>query len=38
VYAARHRVELAGKPATPLPLRTAQQALYIAVAVAIAAA
>ena len=38
VYAARHQVTLAGKPATPLPLRTAEQVLYVAVAVTIAIA
>jgi uncharacterized membrane protein len=38
VYAARHQVTLAGKPATPLPLRTAEQILYVAVAVTIAIA
>jgi len=36
VYAARHQVALAGKPATPLPLRTAQQVIYVAAAVTIA--
>lgn len=38
VYAARHRVTLAGKPVTPLPLRTAEQILYIGAAVTIALA
>jgi uncharacterized membrane protein len=38
VHAARHRVALGGKPATPLPLRTAEQLLYIAVALTIALA
>lgn len=36
VYAARHRMELAGKPATPLPLRTALQALFLAAALTVA--
>jgi uncharacterized membrane protein len=38
VYAARHHVELAGKPATPLPLRTALQIVYLAAALTIALA
>ena len=36
VYAARHRVALAGEPVTPLPLRTAEQILYVGAAVTIA--
>jgi len=36
VYAARHQVALAGKPASPLLLRTAGQVLYVAVAATIA--
>ncbi|RSM65185.1 DoxX family protein [Actinoplanes sp. ATCC 53533] len=38
VYAARHHVDLAGKPATPLPLRTALQVLYVAAALTVALA
>jgi len=38
VYAARHSVDLAGKPATPLPLRTALQVLYVATALTVALA
>ena len=38
IYAARHQVTLAGEPATPLPLRTAEQILYVAAAVTIAVA
>jgi uncharacterized membrane protein len=38
VYAARHHVALAGKPATSLPLRTAEQILFIGAAVTIALA
>lgn len=36
VYAARHEVTLAGKPTTSLPLRTAEQVLYVAVALTVA--
>jgi uncharacterized membrane protein len=36
VYAARHQVELAGKPATPLLLRTALQAVFLAAALTVA--
>jgi uncharacterized membrane protein len=32
VYAARHQVSLAGERATPLPLRTAEQILYVGAA------
>jgi uncharacterized membrane protein len=38
VYAARHQVDLAGKPATPLPLRTALQVLFLASAMTVALA
>ena len=38
VYAARHQVDLAGKPATPLPLRTALQVLFVAAALTVALA
>ncbi len=38
VYAARHRIDLAGKPPTPLPLRTALQVLYLAAALTVALA
>lgn len=38
VHAARHQVDLAGKPATPLPLRTALQVLYVAAALTVALA
>jgi uncharacterized membrane protein len=38
VHAARHHVDLAGKPATPLPLRTALQVLYVAAALTVALA
>jgi uncharacterized membrane protein len=38
VFAARHHVDLAGKPATPLPLRTALQVLYVAAALTVALA
>ncbi|GAA3902911.1 DoxX family protein [Actinoplanes auranticolor] len=38
VHAARHHVELAGKPATPLPLRTALQAVFVAAALTVALA
>jgi uncharacterized membrane protein len=38
VYAARHRITLAGEPVTRLPLRTAEQLLYIGVALTIALA
>lgn len=38
VHAARHGVELAGKPATPLPARTALQVLYVAAALTVALA
>jgi len=38
VYAARHQVDLAGKPATPLPLRTGLQVLYVAAALTVALA
>ncbi|AGZ46133.1 DoxX family protein [Actinoplanes friuliensis] len=36
VYAARHRITLADEPVTRLPLRTAEQLLYIGVALTIA--
>ncbi len=38
VHAARHRVDIAGKPATPLPLRTALQILFVAAALTVALA
>ena len=36
VYAARQRVDLAGKPPTPLPLRTALQVVFVAATLAVA--
>ncbi|GAA3336097.1 DoxX family protein [Amorphoplanes nipponensis] len=36
VYAARHHVDLGGKPATPLPLRTALQVVFVAAALTVA--
>jgi uncharacterized membrane protein len=38
VHAARHHVELAGKPATPLPLRTVLQVVFVAAAATVALA
>ena len=38
VHAARHRVDLAGKPATPLPQRTALQLVFLAAAMTVALA
>jgi uncharacterized membrane protein len=38
VFAARHQVEPAGKKATPLPLRTALQVLYLAAALTVVTA
>lgn len=38
VHAARHRVDLAGKPATPLPRRTALQLVFLAAAMTVALA
>ena len=36
VHAARHHVELAGKPATPLPLRTVLQVVFVVAAATVA--
>jgi uncharacterized membrane protein len=36
VHAARHHVDLAGKPATPLPLRTALQVVFVAATLTVA--
>jgi len=38
VHAARHHVELAGKPATPLPLRTVLQVVFVVAAATVALA
>ena len=38
VYAARHHIDLAGKPATPLPLRTVLQVVFVAAAATVALA
>jgi uncharacterized membrane protein len=38
VHAARHHVELAGKPATPLPLRTVLQVFFVTAAATVALA